>query len=101
MFFSNNDFARLLEAFRRREEDDRHRNRRNRFNRVAGLRDLEDIARILDDNFRERINAIIDRDDFRHAIRRRLIRDLVGGLRDDNDDNDNRHHHKRKRRRHD
>ncbi|ALC92230.1 hypothetical protein AM500_22485 [Bacillus sp. FJAT-18017] len=101
MFFSNDDIAGLLESCRRgsnvggaqddrrKRKDDRHDNRRNRSN--------EDVAGIFDENFRVRVNASIDGDDFCRAVRRCLIRDLVGGIRDDNDDN--RDHHKCKCRR--
>ncbi|WP_043930448.1 hypothetical protein [Bacillus sp. EB01] len=110
MFFSNDDIAGLLEACRRGSDvggaqDDR----RKRRNRVGGAEDdrngkrrnrsNEDVAGIFDENFRVRVNASIDGDDFCRAVRRCLIRDLVGGLRDDNDDNDNRDHHNCKCRR--
>lgn len=46
------------------------------------------VAGAFDDNFKVRVNASIDGEDFCRAVRRCLINDLVAGAEDDNNNND-------------
>ncbi|WP_080844240.1 hypothetical protein [Cytobacillus gottheilii] len=62
-------------------------------------RNNDNVAGIFDDNFKVKVNAHIDGEDFCRAVRRCLLNDLVAGAEDDNNNDDDRDCccHKRRR----
>lgn len=56
-------------------------------------RDLEDLAGIFDEDFKVKVQAFIDGEDFCDAVRRCLINDLVAGAMDQDDDKRRKKHY--------
>jgi hypothetical protein len=50
-------------------------------------RNRNNVAGAFDENFKVKVNAYIDGEDFCRGVRRCLINDLVAGAQDDNDNN--------------
>ncbi|KUP04832.1 hypothetical protein Q73_14465 [Bacillus coahuilensis m2-6] len=55
--------------------------------------DNNDVLGAFDENFKVKVNAFIDGEDFCRGVRRCLINDLVAGAMDD--DNGRKRHHRR------
>jgi hypothetical protein len=70
-----------------RREFDKNGNQNVFRNNVLGARDLEDLADAFDEDFKVKVNAFIDGEDFCDAVRRCLINDLIAGAMDERDDN--------------
>lgn len=60
---------------------------------VLDEKGLEDLAGIFDENFKVKVHAFIDGEDFCDAVRRCLINDLVAGAMDQDDDDRRKKHY--------